>query len=80
MTRTRYIDLGPSRGLYRQKINIKTKSWEETGTKTSSAVDTPQGGVASRGPVPPGGVEPPDYVSNPFSSRDFSYLIKMTKT
>jgi hypothetical protein len=29
--------------------------------------------------VPPGGEEPPDSVSNPFLSRDFSYLIKMTK-
>jgi hypothetical protein len=27
----------------------------------------------------PGGEEPPDSVSCPFSSRDFSYLIKMTK-
>jgi hypothetical protein len=42
-------------------------------------VDTPQGGAASRGPAPPGGVEPPGSVSNPFSSRDFLYLIKTTK-
>jgi hypothetical protein len=42
-------------------------------------MDTPQGGAASRGPVPPGGVEPPGSVFNPFSSHDFSYLIKITK-
>jgi hypothetical protein len=29
--------------------------------------------------MPPGGEEPPDSVSYPFSSRDFSYLIKTTK-
>jgi hypothetical protein len=67
------------RGLYRRKLNIKTKSQEETGTKTSSEADTPQGGAASRGPAPPGGVEPQGSVSNSFSSRDFSYLIKITK-
>jgi hypothetical protein len=27
----------------------------------------------------PGGEEPPDFVSRPFSSRDFSYLIKTIK-
>jgi hypothetical protein len=47
--------------------------------KTSSEADSPQGGVASRGPAPPGGVEPPSSVSNSFSSRDFSYLVKTTK-
>jgi hypothetical protein len=66
-------------GLYRQKLNIKTKSQEETGTETSSGVDSPHGGMARRGPAPPGGEEPPDSVSNPFSSHDFSYLIKTTK-
>jgi hypothetical protein len=50
------------------------KSHEETGMGTSSGVDSPLGGVASRGPAPPGGEEPPDSVSN-----DFSYLIKITK-
>jgi hypothetical protein len=45
----------------------------------SSEANTPQGGAARRGPTPPGGVEPPGSVSNPFSSRDFSYLIKITK-
>jgi hypothetical protein len=78
-TRTRYTDLGQSRGLYRQKLIIEMKSQEETGTETSSEADSPHGGAASRGPAPPGGVEPPDSVSNPFSSRDFSYLIKTTK-
>jgi hypothetical protein len=47
--------------------------------ETSSEVDTPQGGAASRGPTPPGGVEPLGSVSNPFLSRDFSYLIETTK-
>jgi hypothetical protein len=79
MTRTRYTNLGQSEGLYRQKLNIETKSLEETGTETSSGVVSPQGGVARRGPAPPGGEERPDSVSNPFLSRDFSYLIKITK-
>jgi hypothetical protein len=35
--------------------------------------------MARRGPVPPGGEEPPGSVSNPFLSPDFSYLIKTTK-
>jgi hypothetical protein len=47
--------------------------------ETSSRVVSPQGGVARRRPTPPGGEEPPDSVSNPFSSRDFKYLIKTTK-
>jgi hypothetical protein len=79
MTRTRYTDLGQSGGLYRRKLNIIMKAQEETGTETSSEANTPQGGVASRGPAPPGGVEPPGSVSNSFSSRDFLYLIKTTK-
>jgi hypothetical protein len=74
--RTQYTDLRQSGGLYRQKLNIKTKSQEETGTKMSSGVVSPQGDAARRGPAPPVGEEPPDSVSNPFSSRDFSYLIK----
>jgi hypothetical protein len=71
MMRTRYTDLGQSGGLYRQKLNIKTKSQEETGIETSSEVVSPQGGAAKRGPAPPGGEEPPDSVSNLFLSRDF---------
>jgi hypothetical protein len=55
------------------------KAQEETGTETSSEVNTPHGGAASRGPAPPGGVEPPGSISNSLSSRDFSYLIKTTK-
>jgi hypothetical protein len=55
------------------------KSQEETGTETSSEVVSPQGGTAWSGPAPPGGEEPPDSVSFPFLSRDFSYLIKITK-
>jgi hypothetical protein len=45
----------------------------------SFRVLSPQGGAAWSGPAPPGGEEPPDSVSCPFSSRDFSYLIKTTK-
>jgi hypothetical protein len=45
----------------------------------SSEATSPQGGAASRGPTPPGGVEPPGSVSNSFFSHDFSYLIKTTK-
>jgi hypothetical protein len=79
MTKTRYTDLGYSRGLYRRKLYIEGKSQEETGTEMSSGVDSPQGGAARSGPVPPGGEEPSDSVSFPFSSRDFSYLIKTSK-
>jgi hypothetical protein len=42
-------------------------------------VDSPQGGAAWGGPMHPGGKEPPDSVSCPFSSRDFSYLVKISK-
>jgi hypothetical protein len=77
--RKRYTNLGQSGGLYRRKLNIETKSQEETGMETSSEVVSPQGGAAWSGPTPPGGEEPPDSVSCPFSSRDFSYLIKTAK-
>jgi hypothetical protein len=49
-------------GLYRRKLNIETKSQEETGTEMSSGV-----------------LSPPDSFSCPFSSLDYSYLIKTTK-
>jgi hypothetical protein len=55
------------------------KSQEETGKEMSSGVDSPQGGAAWGGPVPPGGEEPLDSVSCPFLSRDFSYLAKTIK-
>jgi hypothetical protein len=45
----------------------------------SSRVVSPQGGMAWSEPAPPGGEEPPDSISCPFSSCDFSYLIKTTK-
>jgi hypothetical protein len=77
--KTRYTNLGQPGGLYREKLNIEMKSQEETGTETSSGVVSPQGGAAWGGPVPPGGEEPPESVSCPFSPRDFSYLIKTTK-
>jgi hypothetical protein len=67
------------RGLYRRKLNIEMKSQEETGTEMSFEAGTPQGGATSRGPAPPSGEEPPDSVSNPYSSREFSYLTKTTK-
>jgi hypothetical protein len=56
------------------------KSQEETGMETSFEADTPQGGVASRGPTPPGGLEPQGSVSHSFSSHNFSYLIKNNKS
>jgi hypothetical protein len=61
------------------KIKHRTKTQEETGTEMSSEANSPQGGATSRGPMSPGGVEPPGSVSNLFSSCDFSYLIKITK-
>jgi hypothetical protein len=70
-TRTGYTVLGQSGGLYRQKLNIEAKSQEKTGMETSFGVVSPQGGMARRGPAPPGGEEPPDSVSYPFSSCDF---------
>jgi hypothetical protein len=62
-----------------QKLNIKAESQEETGMEMSSGVDSPQVGAAWGGPAPPGGEVPPDFVSCPFSSRDFSYLVKTIK-
>jgi hypothetical protein len=79
MMRTRYTDLGQSGGLYRRKLNIVAKAQEETRMETSSKVNTPHGGVARRGPAPPGGVEPLGSVSKSFLSCDFLYLIKTTK-
>jgi hypothetical protein len=55
------------------------KSQEEIGKETRSRVVSPQGGEAWGEPAPPGGEEPPNSASCPFSSRDFSYLIKTTK-
>jgi hypothetical protein len=67
------------RGLYKQKLYIERKSQEETGMETSSRVDSPQGSTSWGGPMPPGGEEPPDSVSCPFWSCDFSYLEKIIK-
>jgi hypothetical protein len=55
------------------------KSQEENRTEKSSEADSPQGGTARRGPAPPGGVGPRSSISNSFSSRDFSYLVKTAK-
>jgi hypothetical protein len=72
-------DLGQPGGLYRRKLNIEAKSQEETGTETSSGVLSQQGGVSWSGPAPPVCEGTPDSVFCPFSSRNFSYLIKTTK-
>jgi hypothetical protein len=77
--RKRYTDLGDSGGLNRQKLYIETKSREETGTETSSGVLSHQGGAARGGPAPPVCEEHTDSFSCPFSSRDFSYLVKIAK-
>jgi hypothetical protein len=55
------------------------KSREENGTETSSEVLSHQGGVARGGPAPPVCEEHTDSFSCPFSSRDFSYLVKTAK-
>jgi hypothetical protein len=47
--------------------------------ETSSGVFSHQGGAARGGPVPPMCEEHTDSFSFPFSSRDFSYLVKITK-
>jgi hypothetical protein len=78
-TRKRYADLGDSGGLYKQKLYIESKSQEETGTETSFSVLSHQGGVARGGPTPPVCEEHMDSFSCPFSSRDFSYLVKIAK-
>jgi hypothetical protein len=55
------------------------KSQEETGTETSSGVFSHQGNAAKGGPAPPMCEKHTDYFSCPFSSRDFSYLVKTAK-
>jgi hypothetical protein len=69
---------GDSEGLNRRKLYIETKSQEETGTK-SSRVFSHLGGAARGGPAPPTYEKPTDSFSCPFSSRDFSYLVKTAK-
>jgi hypothetical protein len=73
------IETSGTPGGYIGKINIEAESQEETGMETSSGVDSPQGGAAWGRPAPLGGEEPPESVSCPFSSRDFSYLAKIIK-
>jgi hypothetical protein len=77
--RKRYTDLRDSGGLYRRKLYIEMKSQEETGTETSSGVLSHQGGAARGGPAPPVCEEHTDSFSCPFSSCDFSYLVKIAK-
>jgi hypothetical protein len=55
------------------------KSQEETGMETSSGVFSHMGGVARGGPVPPVCETQTDTFSFPFSSCDFSYLVKTAK-
>jgi hypothetical protein len=45
----------------------------------SSGVFSHQGGTARGGPAPPMCEECPDSFSCPFSSHDFSYLVKIAK-
>jgi hypothetical protein len=78
-TSKRYTDLGDSGGLNRRKLYIESKSQEETGTKKSSGVLSHLGGVARGGPAPPTCEKHTNSFSCPFSSRDFSYLVKTTK-
>jgi hypothetical protein len=78
-TRKRYTDLGDSEGLNRRKLYIKTKSQEETGTEMSSGVLSHLGGTARGGSAPPMCEKYTDSFSCPFSSRDFSYLVKTAK-
>jgi hypothetical protein len=47
--------------------------------ETISGVFSHQGGAARGGPTPPVCEEHPDSFSYPFSSRDFSYLVKIAK-
>jgi hypothetical protein len=47
--------------------------------ETSSKVFSHQGGAARGGPAPPMCDEHPDSFPYPFSSRDFSYLVKIAK-
>jgi hypothetical protein len=79
MTRKRYTDLGDSGGLNRQKLYIKMKSQEVTETETSSGVFSHLGGTARGGPAPPMCEKPTGSFSCLFSSRDFSYLVKIAK-
>jgi hypothetical protein len=78
-TRKRYTDLGDSGGLNKRKLYIKTKSQEETGMEMSSGVLSHLGGAARGGPAPPTCEKHTDSFSCPFSSCDFSYLVKTTK-
>jgi hypothetical protein len=55
------------------------ESQEETGTETSSEVSSHQGGAARGGPAPPVCEKHPNSFSYPFSSREFSYLVKIEK-
>jgi hypothetical protein len=55
------------------------KPQEETGMETSSGVFSHLGGAAKGGPAPPVCETHMNSFSCPFSSRDFSYLLKTAK-
>jgi hypothetical protein len=55
------------------------KSQEETGTEKSSGVFSHLGGAAKGGPAPPTCERHTNSFSCPFSSHDFSYLVKIAK-
>jgi hypothetical protein len=78
-TRKRYTDLGDSGGLNKRKLYIETKPQEETGTEMSSGAFSHIGGTTRGGPAPPVCETHTDSFSSPFSSRDFSYLLKTAK-
>jgi hypothetical protein len=78
-TRRRYTDLGDSGGLNKRKLYIETKLQEETGMEKSSEAFSHIGGAARGGPAPPVCETHTDFFSYPFSSCDFSYLLKTAK-
>jgi hypothetical protein len=55
------------------------KPQEETRTKKSSGAFSHIGGTARGGPAPPVCETHTDFFSYPFSSHDFSYLLKIVK-
>jgi hypothetical protein len=67
------------RGLNKRKLYIEMKPQEETGTEKSSEVFSHIGGAARGGPAPPVCERHTDFFSCPFSSHDFSYLLKTAK-
>jgi hypothetical protein len=71
--------LGTPGGYIGENYTSKGKSQEETGMEKSFGVFSHQGGMARGGPAPPVCEEHLDSFSCPFSSRDFSYVVKTAK-